>query len=63
LPKGIKTTEIKNRSQGLSEFLNRDDAKMSIDIESIRKNIDDQPEQTSSWWWNTKKTLKSTRKM
>ena len=63
LPKDAKITEIKNRSQGLSEFLGRDDAKMSIDIEKIRKETVDQPEQTASWWWNSKKTLQSTKKM
>ena len=37
LPPGTKITEIRNRKEGLQEFLNRDDRAKSIDIERLRK--------------------------
>ena len=42
LPPDTKVTEIKNRKHGLQEFLNRDDKKMSIDIDKLRKHYIDQ---------------------
>lgn len=47
-------TEIKNRKHGLQEFLNRDDQKMSIDIDKIRKHYVDS---------DNAKTLDQTPKM
>jgi len=39
-------TEIKNRAQGLQEFLNRDDKRMSIDIDKLRKHYVDSDNKT-----------------
>ena len=38
LPPGTKVTEIRNRKEGLQEFLKRDDKAKSIDLERLRKS-------------------------
>ena len=37
LPPGTKITEIRNRKEGLQEFLKRDDSSKSIDLDRLRK--------------------------
>ena len=37
LPKGVGYTEIRNRKEGLQEFITRDDQEKSIDIEKLRE--------------------------
>ena len=37
LPKGTKITEIRNRKEGMQEFLKRDDADKSIDLDRLRR--------------------------
>ena len=37
LPPGTKVTEIRNRKEGLQEFLKRDDKAKSIDLDRLRK--------------------------
>ena len=36
LPKGVGMTQIKNRKEGLQDFLKRDDKRQSIDIDKLK---------------------------
>ena len=36
LPKGVGFTQIKNRKEGVSDFLERDDKKKSIDLDKLK---------------------------
>ena len=37
MPKGVGFTEIRNRKEGLKEFMTRDDKNQSIDLERLRE--------------------------